>query len=142
MIFIFQGLFVCVIIYFAEAKKERNISQMASRRLFSSTLTSTPKLVLQAATTRPDPLIRSVVTRSMSSAIPHQEIPLQNNKQESIKEDLETKNKEEEEGEDDAQYVDENGNFVNKATGEVGGPRGPEPTRYGDWEQKGRCSDF
>ncbi len=25
---------------------------------------------------------------------------------------------------------------------EVGGPAGPEPTRYGDWEQKGRCTDF
>ena len=25
---------------------------------------------------------------------------------------------------------------------ETGGPKGPEPTRYGDWEQKGRCSDF
>lgn len=25
---------------------------------------------------------------------------------------------------------------------EVGGPTGPEPTRYGDWEQKGRCIDF
>ncbi|GAC1337953.1 MAG: hypothetical protein NVSMB18_03630 [Acetobacteraceae bacterium] len=25
---------------------------------------------------------------------------------------------------------------------EVGGPQGPEPTRYGDWEQKGRCTDF
>ena len=25
---------------------------------------------------------------------------------------------------------------------EQGGPKGPEPTRYGDWEQKGRCSDF
>ena len=25
---------------------------------------------------------------------------------------------------------------------EVNGPKGPEPTRYGDWEQKGRCSDF
>ncbi|MEM9602733.1 MAG: succinate dehydrogenase assembly factor 4 [Pseudomonadota bacterium] len=25
---------------------------------------------------------------------------------------------------------------------EVGGPRGPEPTRYGDWELKGRCIDF
>jgi hypothetical protein len=25
---------------------------------------------------------------------------------------------------------------------EVGGPTGPEPTRYGDWEQKGRCTDF
>lgn len=26
--------------------------------------------------------------------------------------------------------------------GELGGPAGPEPTRYGDWEQNGRCSDF
>jgi hypothetical protein len=26
--------------------------------------------------------------------------------------------------------------------GEVGGPKGPEPTRFGDWENKGRCSDF
>ncbi|MFT8244242.1 succinate dehydrogenase assembly factor 4 [Roseomonas sp. BN140053] len=26
--------------------------------------------------------------------------------------------------------------------GEVGGPSGPEPTRYGDWERKGRVSDF
>jgi hypothetical protein len=25
---------------------------------------------------------------------------------------------------------------------EKGGPKGPEPTRYGDWERKGRCSDF
>ena len=25
---------------------------------------------------------------------------------------------------------------------EVGGPSGPEPTRYGDWERKGRCIDF
>jgi hypothetical protein len=25
---------------------------------------------------------------------------------------------------------------------EIGGPKGPEPTRYGDWEVKGRCSDF
>lgn len=25
---------------------------------------------------------------------------------------------------------------------EVGGPAGPEPTRYNDWEQKGRCTDF
>lgn len=22
------------------------------------------------------------------------------------------------------------------------GPKGPEPTRYGDWEHKGICSDF
>lgn len=25
---------------------------------------------------------------------------------------------------------------------EKGGPRGPEPTRYGDWEKKGITSDF
>lgn len=25
---------------------------------------------------------------------------------------------------------------------EVGGPKGPEPTRYGDWEKAGRCTDF
>lgn len=25
---------------------------------------------------------------------------------------------------------------------EFGGPQGPEPTRYGDWERNGRCSDF
>jgi shikimate dehydrogenase len=25
---------------------------------------------------------------------------------------------------------------------EFGGPPGPEPTRYGDWEHKGRCIDF
>ena len=30
----------------------------------------------------------------------------------------------------------------NPVTGEIGGPRGPEPTRYGDWERKGRISDF
>src|SRR5689334_13653672 len=25
---------------------------------------------------------------------------------------------------------------------EIGGPSGPEPTRYGDWEKKGLASDF
>lgn len=25
---------------------------------------------------------------------------------------------------------------------EIGGPKGPEPTRYGDWERRGRCIDF
>ena len=25
---------------------------------------------------------------------------------------------------------------------EFGGPTGPEPTRYGDWERNGRVSDF
>lgn len=25
---------------------------------------------------------------------------------------------------------------------EINGPKGPEPTRFGDWERKGRCVDF
>jgi hypothetical protein len=25
---------------------------------------------------------------------------------------------------------------------EFGGPQGPEPTRFGDWEKNGRCVDF
>jgi len=28
------------------------------------------------------------------------------------------------------------------ATKEAGGPKGIEPTRYGDWERKGIASDF
>ncbi|KVI07099.1 succinate dehydrogenase assembly factor 4, mitochondrial-like [Cynara cardunculus var. scolymus] len=43
----------------------------------------------------------------------------------------------EENDEDDGEELD-----INKETGEYGGPRGPEPTRYGDWERNGRCSDF
>jgi len=31
---------------------------------------------------------------------------------------------------------------VNPITGEIGGPKGPEPTRFGDWERKGRVTDF
>lgn len=51
---------------------------------------------------------------------------------------LQEKRKEEEEEEEEGG----GGEFVNEDTGEIGGPRGPEPTRYGDWEQRGRCSDF
>ncbi|MCR9212701.1 MAG: DUF1674 domain-containing protein [Proteobacteria bacterium] len=29
-----------------------------------------------------------------------------------------------------------------QAEGEIGGPSGLEPTRYGDWERKGIVSDF
>jgi len=29
-----------------------------------------------------------------------------------------------------------------KPAEEIGGPAGPEPTRFGDWEKAGRCSDF
>ena len=29
-----------------------------------------------------------------------------------------------------------------QAAKEINGPKGPEPTRYGDWERKGIASDF
>jgi hypothetical protein len=29
-----------------------------------------------------------------------------------------------------------------KKPDEIGGPKGLEPTRYGDWEKNGRVSDF
>ena len=29
-----------------------------------------------------------------------------------------------------------------KKVREIGGRKGPEPTRYGDWEKNGRCIDF
>ena len=32
--------------------------------------------------------------------------------------------------------------FLGKTVPEVGGPKGPEPTRYGDWEKNGRATDF
>ncbi|MEP3248393.1 MAG: succinate dehydrogenase assembly factor 4 [Sneathiella sp.] len=31
---------------------------------------------------------------------------------------------------------------LEQADGEIGGPAGLEPTRYGDWERKGIVSDF
>lgn len=31
---------------------------------------------------------------------------------------------------------------LTKEKKEIGGPKGPEPTRFGDWERKGRCCDF
>ncbi len=46
-----------------------------------------------------------------------------------------------EEGAEEVQAAG-SGAYVNPQTGEIGGPRGPEPTRYGDWERKGRVSDF
>jgi hypothetical protein len=34
------------------------------------------------------------------------------------------------------------GRTPNELPKEIGGPKGPEPTRYGDWEVNGRCTDF
>jgi hypothetical protein len=42
-------------------------------------------------------------------------------------------------------YVEQKAEFEgerNPVTGEIGGPKGKEPTRYGDWERNGRVYDF
>jgi hypothetical protein len=49
-----------------------------------------------------------------------------------------TKLKEEKEQNNTKDRLNENVNIPK----EQGGPKGPEPTRYGDWEKAGRCSDF
>ncbi len=42
--------------------------------------------------------------------------------------------------------TDENSDVKRVSSGErpkeIGGPKGLEPTRYGDWEKRGRCIDF
>ena len=37
---------------------------------------------------------------------------------------------------------EENPKKPNVTRGETGGPKGPDPTRFGDWESNGRCIDF
>lgn len=36
----------------------------------------------------------------------------------------------------------EEANKLNQEHKEFGGQEGPDPTRYGDWEKGGRCTDF
>lgn len=40
------------------------------------------------------------------------------------------------------QEPDINQDSAHTTSKEVGGPKGLEPTRYGDWEKNGRCIDF
>ncbi|PNH09454.1 hypothetical protein TSOC_003894 [Tetrabaena socialis] len=47
-----------------------------------------------------------------------------------------------EEGAEGEEVEEEEFEVPNASTGELFGPRGREPTRYGDWENKGRCIDF
>ena len=36
----------------------------------------------------------------------------------------------------------ENNQATEERPKEIGGRKGPEPTRFGDWEKGGRCIDF
>ncbi|GMH06792.1 hypothetical protein Nepgr_008632 [Nepenthes gracilis] len=85
-----------------------------------------------------DSVTRSI-GRLMSSSAQREQQPQQGKS----KNEDEVKVKVEDDVDEEIDDEDEDdGVYVNKETGEVGGPRGPEPTRYGDWEKGGRCSDF
>lgn len=109
--------------------------------------TSFPRLLSTASNptllrTGSEHLTRSVsnsVTRLLSSSSTqhHHNNTVRDQPQTPAPESLKQSEREEEEEEDDGDEID-----LNKETGEVGGPKGPEPTRYGDWERNGRCSDF
>ena len=45
-------------------------------------------------------------------------------------------------GVDDRLPAEPEGGAVPRGRREIGGPKGLEPTRYGDWERAGRCIDF
>lgn len=45
-------------------------------------------------------------------------------------------------GEIGVKTLAEKNSQASPASKEINGPKGLEPTRYGDWESKGRCSDF
>ena len=42
----------------------------------------------------------------------------------------------------EARSVGVSGGEIPSENNEIGGPKGLEPTRYGDWENNGRCWDF
>ena len=46
------------------------------------------------------------------------------------------------EAEERRKQAEEAATAAAKRPNEIGGPSGPEPTRYGDWEKKGIISDF
>ncbi|KAM5557654.1 succinate dehydrogenase assembly factor 4, mitochondrial [Rosa sericea] len=93
--------------------------------------------------TKAEPLARSAVnsvSRLLSSSTGQSQPERENAEVKydgSAKRDDGKSEKRTEDGEDDGDELD-----LNKETGEIGGPKGPEPTRYGDWEKNGRCSDF
>merc|ERR1712212_1420244 len=59
-----------------------------------------------------------------------------------IREELRLKEEEEKKKDEEEEESTSMGELVNEVTGERGGPKGQEPTEYGDWQRKGRVTDF
>ncbi|KAJ7959326.1 succinate dehydrogenase assembly factor 4, mitochondrial-like [Quillaja saponaria] len=111
-------------------------------RLFSSiTNLSTPKLSLNCS--RSEPLTRSISISDVRFICSLTQQPqLENPDKDQGEAPKANLHGESREGLEEEEEKDEGDDHVNKETGEIGGPKGPEPTRYGDWERSGRCYDF
>lgn len=103
-------------------------------RIISSSLVSSPKISVPFHQQSKAILLNSI--RNLNSAPPQDDKP----NDDAINQLDAKKGRNEEES--DESEEDEEDEDVNKVTGEIGGPKGPEPTRFGDWERNGRCSDF
>jgi len=112
-----------------------NASIVLKTRLCTASVTRFPSAVPLAhvrwiTAAKKDKAMNVDVTKSSECTVP-------------LANDSEVKDDEEIEQED--MFVDPHESFE-YSTKEWGGPRRggrlPEPTRYGDWERKGRCSDF
>ncbi|KAF5947548.1 hypothetical protein HYC85_013505 [Camellia sinensis] len=114
------------------------------RRLFSSLIKlSAPKLVLPYARSESVTLSGSHSARRLICSSTQIQQEDQVNPKKLEEQESKIKEKMQNEKDNDNEDEDEDDDFdMNKETGEIGGPRGPEPTRYGDWERNGRCSDF
>ncbi|KAM6591819.1 hypothetical protein CsatA_014424 [Cannabis sativa] len=99
-------------------------------RIFSSISNlSTPKLISSFARSDPPNPASRLICSSAQKSVNNEKKDLENDGKNEVDKDSDE--------EDDGDEVD-----LNTETGEIGGPRGPEPTRYGDWEKNGRCYDF
>lgn len=103
-----------------------NLSRLLSKKLALPGIGSSPLAAARAAGIR------------LFSSSDQETKPSKEQKEDAVEESRSKR----EDGEGESDEGDEGEEYVNRETGEVGGPRGPEPTRYGDWERKGRCSDF
>lgn len=132
---VFFFLFPPLSIPFVFAEKERKMARNLGRLFSSTTILSTP--------TKSEPLARSAinsVSRLLSSSTGQSQPQHENAEVKyagNAKSDDESSEKQAEDDDEGEDELD-----LNKETGEIGGPRGPEPTRFGDWERNGRCSDF
>ncbi|XXG42377.1 hypothetical protein AAC387_Pa01g2675 [Persea americana] len=128
-----------------ERKREANFGMAKNLHRLSSSLLeiSTPKLGFCFSRSNLSAPI-SAKSRFLSSSEQHQHQESPKPPPQAEEEETTEENPENSSNPGDADEGEEEGNgiYVNKQTGEIGGPKGPEPTRYGDWERGGRCSDF